>query len=329
MIRKTILAGAIALMTAAALFGAGSKEGSAAPQWPTGSVQLLVPARAGGGTDVVGRIFGNSLQKATGKAFVIVNQVSGGGSVAADMVRTAKTDGLTLLFFHTTFLVNHRTGLYEYSPLTEFTPLAVMPSGGSYALCVNVNSPYKTVADLVDAAKAKPNQVTVGVQLKGSTHFMAGLLMKDSGAQFKVVEAGSDADKLVTLQGGNIDAALINTSGSLQYAQAGKLRILATISGNPARDPIAPDYPSCAELGYKSTIFGLDFMVFGPKGMDPATVKKINAVLESTAKDPEVVEALGKAKIPVDFIPFDKMGAALKDGDDRVHQAAQLLGIGK
>lgn len=327
--KKGLMLFAAAAVAAMAAFGSGSGEAGGKAQWPTGPVQLIVPAKAGGGTDIVARIFAGSLQKSTGKGFVVVNQASGGGSVAADMVRTSKDDGSTLLFFHTTFLVNYHTGLYEHSPLTEFTSLAVMPSGGSYALCVNAGSPYKTVSDLVEAAKAKPGQVTMGVQLKGSTHFMAGLLMKDSGAQFKVVEAGSDADKLVTLQGGNIDAALINTSGSLQYAQAGKLRILATISGNPARDPIAPDYPSCAELGFKSTVFGLDFMVLGPKGMSPEMVKKVNAAVEAAAKDPDVVEQLKKARIPVDFIPLDKMGAALKDGDDRVAQAAKILGISK
>ncbi|MFA6507631.1 MAG: tripartite tricarboxylate transporter substrate binding protein [Treponemataceae bacterium] len=327
--RKIIAAGLMALVSAMSGFAAGSKDASGGANWPTGPVQMVVPAKAGGGTDIVGRIIAGELQKTQGKGFVIVNQASGGGSVAADMVRTAKEDGLTILFFHTSLLVNYHTGLYEQNPVTEFSLLSLMRVGGSYALAVGINSPYKTVADLVAAAKAKPGQVTLGVQLKSSTHFMAGLLMKDSGAQFKAVEAGSDADKLVTLQGGNIDAALINTPGCLQYAQAGKLRILATIAGTPNRDSAAPDIPSCAELGYKSTVFGLDFLVLGPKNISPEVVKKINAAFETVCKDPKVTEQLAKARFPIEFIPFDQSLAAFKEGDEKVGQTAKLLGIGK
>lgn len=319
---------AFAALAAAAAFAGGSKE-EAGAQWPTGPVQMIVPAKAGGGTDIVGRIFATALQQKTGKGFVVVNQASGGGSVAADMVRTAKPDGATILFYHTSLLVSYHTGLYNEDPVSEFSLLAFMPVGGGYSLCVAANSPYNTLADLVSAAKAAPGQITLGVQLKGSTHFMAGLLAKDSGAQFKIVEAGSDADKLVTLQGGSIGAALINTAGALQYAQAGKLRILSTISGNPDRDPVAPDIPSMAELGYKGSVFGLDFLILGPKGMDPAVVKKINAAFESVCTDPAVLEQLKKARFPVSFKPYAESGPALTASSTKVGETAALLGIGK
>jgi tripartite-type tricarboxylate transporter receptor subunit TctC len=275
----------------------------------------------------VARIFAATLQEKLGKPFVVVNQDSGGGSVACETVRMAKPDGATILFFHTTMYAIYHTGVYDKSPVDNFTTLAVMPVGGSYALAVGANSPYNSVADLVDAAKKNPDQITIGVQLKGSSHFMAGLLIKDSGAKFKIVEAGSDADKLVTLQGGNIAASFINTPGAMQYAQAGKLRILASIAGFPERDPGAPDIPSLFELGYKSATYGIDFFILGPRGMDPTMAQSINAAFAAVVADPGASEKLKKMRMPVSHLSLDASIARLKENDEKIGATARTLGI--
>jgi len=193
----TVSRRAMLALTAAAALGAMAPQGAMAQAWPNGSVQLIVPARAGGGTDAAARILAAALQENTGQPFVVVNNPGGGGVVAAETVRTAAPDGQTLLFFHSGILAMHHTGAYEANPLDSFTTAVTMPVGGSYALAVAADSPYQTVDDLVQASIASPNSLSMGVQVRGSTHFMAGLLMMDSGAQFRIVDAGSDADKLV------------------------------------------------------------------------------------------------------------------------------------
>ena len=295
--------------------------------WPKGPVQLIVPAKAGGGTDAAARIFAGALQKVVGRPVVVANQPAGGGTVAAETVRTAKPDGRTILFFHTGLLASHHTGQYAHDPRQAFGMAVVMPVAGSYALTVGADSPYKTTADLVAATKAQPDKVTLGVQLKGSTHFMAGLLTQDSQAKFRIVEAGGDADKLVALQGGTIQSALINSPGALQYAKAGKLRILATISGDPGRDPGLPDVPSLAESGYPNAVYGIDFLILAPKATPDATLADINTAFGKVLADPAIGAQFTKMRMPLRHMDLAAGQSRVAAVDARVAATARQLGF--
>lgn len=299
-----------------------------AADWPTGNVQLVVPAKPGGGTDATARIFAAGLQAVTGGKFVVVNQPGGGGAIAAEQVRTSAEDGTTLLFYHSGILSTYHTGGYDHSPVDEFSVVTAIPVAGSYSLCVPADSPYQTVEDLVAATKAKPDKITLGVQLRGSTHFMAGLIGMSSGSEFRLVEAGSDADKLVQLKGKQINAALINTGGALQYVEAGDLRILATIQGSPDRDPNAPEYPSLAELGYKDAVYGLDFLIFGPKGLSDQTAEAINTAFAGVFADPDSSEKIGKMRFQLmGALPVIDARKRTFDASERTSATAELLGL--
>lgn len=297
--------------------------------WPSGNIQLIVPAKPGGGTDAAARVIAAALGEKTGANFVVVNNPAGGGAVAAEQVRTAGADGTTLLFFHSGILSSYHTGAYDQSPVDEFTLAIAMPVAGSYALAVSAASPYQTMADLVQATKDNPDKITLGVHLGGSTHFMAGLIASSSGSQFRAVEAGSDADKLVQLQGGQIGAALINTPGAMQYVEKGDMRVLATISGGPERDPNAPDFPSMAELGYTDAVYGLDFLIMGPKGMDPADVEAINAAFTAVLDDPAISAQLTKMRMPISAMNVADSQARLIKSDKATKETAELLGLAK
>ncbi|WP_068300897.1 tripartite tricarboxylate transporter substrate binding protein [Pararhodobacter sp. CCB-MM2] len=295
--------------------------------WPDGSVQLVVPARAGGGTDGAARLIAAALQEQTGQPFVVVNNPGGGGVVAAETVRNAAPDGQTLLFFHSGILAMHHTGAIEANPLEDFTTAASLAVGGTYSVVVAADSPWQNVADLVAAAEENPNAISMGVQIRGSTHFMAGLLMMDSGAEFRVVDAGSDADKLVQLQGHQIDAAMINTAGTLQYVESGALRILGTIAGEPVRDPSAPEIPTVAEQGYENVVYGLDFLIMGPAGMDEATTQAIHDAFAGVVSAPEISAQFETMHMPLTMVPADQTRARLESTDARVAQTAELLGL--
>lgn len=321
--RRAILSSVMA--TAVLLpFSAAHAEG-----WPSGNVQLIVPAKPGGGTDAAARVIAAALGEKTGGNFVVVNNPGGGGAVAAEQVRTAAADGSTLLFFHSGILSTYHTGGYDHSPLDEFTLAIAMPVSGSFALAVPASSPYQTMADLVQATKDSPDKITLGVQLRSSTHFMAGLIAMSSGSQFRVVEAGSDADKLVQLQGGQISAALVNTPGAMQYVEKGDMRILATIAGSPERDANAADFPSMAELGYTDAVYGLDFLIMGPKGMDAADVEKINAAFTAVLSDTAINDQLAKMRMPISPLSVADSQARLEKSDKSVKATAELLGLAK
>lgn len=316
--------------TAAALILAGAPLASPAQAqtaWPNGPVQLIVPAGAGGGTDAAARIMAEHLQSTLGVPFVVVNAPGGGGAVAAEQVRAAAPDGQTLMFFHSGLLSTYHTGGYQHDPLTVFNTAAVLPVGGSYALAVQASSPWQTMDDLVQASIAAPNSIALGIQMRGSTHFMAGLLAQDSGARFRLVEAGGDADKLVQLSGGQIGAALINTPGTIQYVESGALRILGTISGNPERDPGAPDYPSMAELGYTNTVYGLDFLIMGPSGMPDDIATAINAAVNEAINDPVVAERYVTMRFPLTGMDLESGRARLAALSEQVRATAQQLGL--
>ncbi|MCB1387965.1 MAG: tripartite tricarboxylate transporter substrate binding protein [Rhodobacteraceae bacterium] len=320
--RRAVL-GLAALASLTAMIPAGAQ----AQAWPTGPVQLIVPARAGGGTDAAARILAGALQEQTGQPFVVVNNPAGGGVVAAEEVRNAAPDGQTLLYFHSGIFAMHHTGSYEPDPLQSFTTAAALAVGGTYALVVAADSPYQSVDDLVQASIAAPNSISMGVQVRGSTHFMAGLLMMDSDARFRIVDAGSDADKLVQLQGHQIDAAFINTAGTLQYVQNGDLRILATIAGSADRDPGAADVPSLAELGYADALYGLDFLIMGPAGMDPAVTAAIHDAVASVVADPAISGQFDTMHMPLTAVPMGETQARLEGTDQRVAATARLLGL--
>lgn len=295
--------------------------------WPTGTVQMVVPVRAGGGTDVASRILAEALQSATGQNFVVVNVDGGGGAVGFEQVRNAAPDGSTILFFHSGIINAHITGRYPHDPLASFVAANVIPVGGSYALAVRADSPWATTADLVAASIAAPNSLSLGVQLTGTSHFMAGLLALDSGAQLRLVEAGGDADKLVQLQGGQIDAAFVNTPGTLQFVETGALRILGTLSGTPDRDPAVADIPSLAEQGYESAVLGLDFLVLLPAGTDPAIVSAVHATFNSVIEDPAIAERLATMRFPLSTTTEAEGNARLADTAARLRETAALLGL--
>lgn len=313
----------VALAALASLLAAGQ----AAAEWPRGPVQLVVPASPGGGTDAVARIIAERLQQQEGSPFVVVNLPAGNGAVAAEQVRNASPDGQTLLFFHTGLLTSYHTGTYAHNPLTEFTSVALMPVEGSYSLAVPADSPYQTVADLVEAARAAPGRVSMGVALRGSTHFMGGLLAEASDSEFRFVEAGSDSEKLVQLQGQQIDSALINTPNTKQYVDSYMLRVLGTIAGTDRRDPILPDVPTLVELGYSEALFGFDFMVLGPIGMDVDLVSEINATVTAAATDPGATEQLATFGMPITAITQDAIMPALEQADQRIRDTAMALDL--
>ena len=322
---KKILMTLIMISVLFTLAAEGQKESTGA--WPTGSVQFVVPAKAGGGTDAAARVLSKALQEEVGSPFVVVNQPSGGGSVACEQVRNSKPDGNTILFYHSGMFANYHTGLYDHSPSDEFTTCVVMPVAGSYALVVAADAPYDSVEELIAATQKDPDKITLGVQLKGTSHFMAGLLTQDSDAQFRIVEAGSDADKFVAVQGGSIDAGFVNTAGAMQYYEAGKLKILATIAGFPERDPNAPEFPSLYELGYENSVYGLDFFILGPKDMSSEAAAKVNAAFKSVLSDQTIIDQLNKMRMPISWLSLEDSATRLAAGDKKIGQTAAMLGL--
>lgn len=259
-----------------------------AATWPAENVTFYVPAGAGGGTDVSARALATAISEKTGSSVIISNLTSGNGTVAYETVREAKANGTELLYFHANFFLNYYNGIYDKSPLENFTPVGVAFALTPQFIVVSAKTDYTTLDELVAAAKAET--LTAGCQNGGFDDLILRLFAADAGVEFKMVEAGSETDRITALLGGNLDVAVISSNAAVQYAETGDMRILA--SASDARHELYPDIPTCSELGFENTVFDTTLFIFGPKDMDPALVEAMNAEMRAAADNDFVQEYL-------------------------------------
>ncbi|SFV28432.1 Tripartite-type tricarboxylate transporter, receptor component TctC [Devosia crocina] len=250
--------------------------------YPVDSVRIIVPANPGGGTDAAARIFAEYFQRHSDAATAVVNQAAGGGVVAAQTVATASPDGATLLFFHAAF---HTANLSGNSPFKwdQFTPVAtVTESNEVYA--VRADTPYETLADLIETAKASPNTLSIGTQLGGTTQVKAQALNVAADNTMRIVDAGTESDRVAALLGSQVDVISMSVGSARQYVEAGQMKALAVM--NEVADVTAPEIPTTVSQGVDISL-PLVQTVYGPKDMDPAAVAAIEALVAQMREDPE------------------------------------------
>lgn len=322
-----LMVSAVLAAAAVSAFAAGSsdKGGKAGPAWPTGSVQVYVPAKAGGSSDIHARVFAQYMQEATGKPFVVVNQPAGGGSVSYETIRTSKPDGNTLVFTHTGIIVNYYTGVYD-QPMSEFTPVAILQSMPAQVYGVSPTSKWTNFKDFVEDAKANPDKVKIGVQMGATTHLIAGNIMRELGLKLKLVQAGDEVEKVAALQGGFIDIANLSAGAAAQYIQAGKMKVVGSLDS--LLDPTYPQFVPVKDQGY-DVGWASDMCLFGPKGMDPALVERINALTKAYGENPAVKEKLKNMASRYVYRNVAETAEYVKKEDAKIGSIAKDLGLSK
>lgn len=321
---SVMLAGVLAMASLTGCSGGASGSGLAK------NIELQVPAKAGGGTDVVARAIGTQLSKDSGSNFTIQNNTDGSGVVAMEKVRTAKNDGSTLLFFHTTMLIKTATGVYDHTAADDFTVIAVGENTEKtgYVLVVPGDSPYNTTDDLVAAAKAAPGTMLFGVETGGSSHIMCGLFAQAADIDIKYVEAGSDTEKLTALVGGSINAAFVNGNQAKQYVESGKAKALACFSVDETggESTIIPGVTSLVDQGYDCTFTTL-FLVLGPKDMNTELVTKIHDYFASAVENEDVKEILVPAGFEMAFFGQEEGIEKVKAQQESLNSVIEMLGL--
>lgn len=297
--------------------------------WPTDTVSFYVPATAGGGTDMMARLFLQGLNEVHPGNYIVVNDTTGNGSVAAETVRNADPDGLNLLMYHTGLCTAIATGQYAHTlddfqilglfitPVTDETTLAVYVPG---------NSPFNSLEELIDYAKEHPGELVSGVQNGSTSQFIEVLFEQAVGIETTMVEAGSNADKVTALMGNQLDLVLMNTTGNDQYVEAGNLKCLVTIGAEgAARSSLFPDVPTAEELGY--TIPQLDMIGFiaGPKGMDEADIAAINSAMEAAIATDTVQEGYTQMAAEVVYVTIEEAEEMLATAQENYNNAVELI----
>jgi tripartite-type tricarboxylate transporter receptor subunit TctC len=267
---------------------------AAAQPYPTKPVHLIISFTPGSSTDIVGRIVAQKLSEMWGQPVVPENRAGAGGSIGSAAVAKADPDGYTLLINSNAHTVN--PAIYAqlpYDTLKDFTdiaPLAVQPN----VLTVRPDGPYKTVMDLVNAAKAKPGALNIGHAGIGSgTHLNTEKFIAATGIKVVQVPFKGTPEVISAMFSGNVDAYWAPISAAMGSIKGGKLRPLAVSTAK--RSPQLPDVPTTAEAGVKGAESPLWFGLWGPAKMSPALVAKLNGDVRKALVDPGVHERLVNA----------------------------------
>ncbi|WP_026639630.1 MULTISPECIES: Bug family tripartite tricarboxylate transporter substrate binding protein [Bordetella] len=278
-------------LRAAALAGAALAAAGPAPAaYPDKPISLVVPFPAGSGTDAVGRIFAAELGNILGQQVVVENKPGANATIAAQYVARAKPDGYTLFVTTNTshsavpFLMKN----VSYDPVKDFTPIA---RGGNlpFLLVVNPQRPYKSVQELIRHARENPGRVTYATG--NSTGIVAGAtLARRAGIDILHVPYKGTPQALTDLVGGQVDFMFTDLASGLPFVQSGQLRALAVSTAQ--RSSIAPDLPSMREAGVKDFDLNSWNGYFGPAGMPPEIVARLNAAINQIVSDPQVRQRL-------------------------------------
>ena len=294
-------------LTGAALALAALTGAAGAQDFPNKPVQLMVAYPAGGSTDVAARIVAAIAEKALGQAIVVVNKGGAGGQVGwTDMVRQ-KPDGYYIGFINlpatnTVILDPERKAIFSEK---DFTPIInqVLDPG---VIWVKADSPYKTVKDLIDAAKKAPGTIRAATTGILSDDHLAILMTEEAapGATFRLVHLEGGAAQLKEVMAGNIDVAFDNVGTVAKRVQSGEIRALAVM--DDVRSKFLPDVPTMKELGYPTVISNSTRGIAGPKGMPAAVVAKLQDVLKKAMEDPEHVKKLEDQGIAIKVMVGDE-----------------------
>ncbi len=303
---------------------------AAAQDYPHKPIRWLIPFSAGGPTDALARAIAPKLGESLGVPIVVDNRVGAGGGIAMETLARATPDGYTIGMGHTgTQAINpHIYTKLAYDPLKDFEAITPLVSYVN-VLVVNPAVPAKTVADLVDYAKANPDKVTFASGGIGATNHLSGELLKSiTGAPMVHVPYKGSAPALVDVMAGNVTAMFDILVTSLPQIRAGKVRPLAVTSNQ--RSEFAPDIPTMSESGvpgYSDAGSDLWFGVFAPAGTPKAIVTRLNVELKKALAAPEVKERIKAQAYSVWTLEPDEFGAFVRTDHGKWGKIVRSSGV--
>lgn len=289
--KRLFTASAVTLLAAAA-FGTVPAHAQTA-DYPNKVIKIIVPFTAGSATDIMARIVGERLTASMGQPVVIENRAGAGGTLGAAQVAKSEPDGYTLLVVSTGHVVNPALyGNLPYDTVADFagvTPLAALPN----MLVVASGSPFKSVADLIAAAKAKPGQLNYASAGVGSaTHVNAEKFRAATGTQITHIPFKGTPETIVEVSAGRVDFMFTPVLSSIPSIRENRMRALAVSTAK--RSSVLPDVPTVAEAGLPGFVFDFWIGLLAPAKTPRPIVNKLNAEVRKVLAQPEVLERLAK-----------------------------------
>ena len=308
----------ISLIAAMALLALGPATAGAA--YPDRPIKMIVPWAAGGDTDAIHRVIANSMEKQLGKPVVVVNIAGASGTVGAREAMKAAPDGYTILAIHDFIHTTYYTGVGDMT-YKDFDPVALLTSTPSVFAAYG-KTPWTSMKELIEDARKRPEQITVGVSLGSTSHFFPAMIAQAAGIKWKYVSYEGTAPRMTALMGGHVLLGETNLT-QLDKLKAGQIKMLTIATA--ARVPEIPDMPTLKELGI-DIVYAVNRGIFAPKGTSEAVLAKLEDACGKAAKDPAVTDAMKKQGTLVEFLNRKAYGDFLLKNDKINADLAQALG---
>jgi tripartite-type tricarboxylate transporter receptor subunit TctC len=283
-----------------------------ADTWPSKPIHLIVPFPAGGGTDIIAREVAHQITATKKWNFVVENKAGSGGNIGIDAAAKSAPDGYTLVIGQTSNLAINPT-LYSklpYDPVKDLTPVSLIGSS-PLALVVATNSPYKTLADVVKNAKARPGAINFATSGNGTVaHLATEMLQKEAGIKLTHIPYKGASQGVMDVIGGSVQLYMSSIPTLIGHIRTGKLRALAVTSTKRVND--LPDVPTIAESGYKDFDAVTWFGVLGPAKLPPEVVTRVNAEVAKALQSPELKKKLSDQGVDLAASTPEQFGALIR-----------------
>jgi tripartite-type tricarboxylate transporter receptor subunit TctC len=291
----------------------------------TTTIKLVVPNPPGASTDILARLLAEQIGRAHGATLIVENRPGAGNIVGSEAVARAAPDGKTLLLNANPFVIDPHLRKLSYDPLTSFEPVCYLANSPSL-IVVNSTSPYRTLDDLLRAARTKPGALTVAAVGPGTAaHMQFAMLKHVAEVDMVFVPYPGNPPAINALMGQHVDAVFSGYPVVAELVKSGKLRALATTTRTRI-EPL-PDLPTVAEFGYKD--YGVEFWmgVVAPAKTPPEIISKLSGWFTAAMQAPEArAKLVAQALYPVGICGADFADFIRKQFDDygRLIRASQI-----
>lgn len=299
------------------LAAAAACSSSFAQAWPSKPIRLVVPFPAGGGTDIIGRELTQKITEGTKWPFIVDNKPGSGGNIGIDNVAKSPADGYSLVLGQTSNLAINPT-LYSklpYDPVKDLTPVSMVASA-PLAFVVSADSPYKTLAEIVAAAKAKPGTINFATSGNGTVaHLATELFQKEAAIKLTHIPYKGASQGINDVIGGQVQIYVSSIPTLIGHIKSGKMRAVAVTSARRVDD--LPQVPTVAESGYKGFEAVTWFGVLGPANLPRDITARLNAEVNKALQAPDLRKKLSDQGADVAGSTPEQFGKLVREDIER------------
>ena len=312
------------LMLSATLPGLAAAQGAPYPNRP---IRFMVPFAAGGVSDILGRVMAAKMSEVIGQTVIVENRGGAGGTVGADIVANANADGYMILLssLTTQAIAPHMLKKVPYNTQTAFTPIAGIALSPNI-LSIGANQPMKSLKDVIAFAKANPGKLSYGSSGLGSIGHLTGEILRSlTGVDMTHIPFKSAGVAYPDVLAGNITMVIDTLPSALQHIKSGTVRPVVMLS--PRRTALLPDVPTISEAGFPEATLNFWSGIFGPAGMPPAIVARLNEVIVKSLAAPDVRERLATLGADPWPVPAEELGARAREDFARMAKVIKAAGL--